>query len=237
MFLTTGLTNFLCFPVLFIVFHQRMVFAYMNGVLTFVCSLLYHSLESLEIPGLYLSASDWHKLDNIASIMTLIYLAIFLMDNLDYSSKDHSSQYECVTDRVLCYLGLFLTIIMQTKHPWDLENTVVPVVLFYLILIIKIVFVRRPRINRKNFNKGIMILGFGVICFYKGLDDENDYLRIWHGLWHCGGSISLFYFYQSLMKDKDIGNLQVGLGCVQANFGYFQTWGILMSNFFGIFKN
>ncbi len=22
----------------------------------------------------------------------------------------------------------------------------------------------------------------------KGLDDERDYLRMWHGLWHCAAS-------------------------------------------------
>jgi len=232
MFIITGLTNFLCFPALFIVHTQKMLFAFMVGSFTFICSLLYHCLESLEVPSLYLTRSDWHKLDNIGSIMTLIYLAVFLMDNIDESSNDHSGRFECTTDRALCYLGLFLTMIMQTKHPWDLENTLVPVVLFYLILIGKTVFVRKPRINRKNFHKGIGVLGFGVVCFYKGLDDDNDYLRIWHGLWHCGGSISLFYFYQSLLKDKSIGSVQG----VQQNFGYLQTWGLLIRKVFKLFS-
>lgn len=236
MFIITGLTNFLCFPALFIVYYKRMLFAFMIGSFTFLCSLLYHSLESLEIPKLYLTISDWHRLDNIGSIMTLIYLAVFLMDNIDKSSQEYSSQHECVTDRALCYLALFLTMIMQTKHPWDLENTIVPVALFYMILVGKIIFYRAPRVNKVNLNKGLTVLGFGIICFYKGLDDNNDYLRIWHGMWHCCGSIALFFFYQSLMKDKSAGSTQTGLVPPVTNFGYIQTWGILIRKFLGLFK-
>ena len=50
--------------------------------------------------------------------------------------------------------------------------------------------------------KGCLIMAVGIIGFAKGLDDENDYLRLWHGLWHCFGSVAYFYLWQSIDKDR-----------------------------------
>lgn len=235
MFISTGLTNFLCFPALYVVYKRGMVFGFMIGFFTFFCSLMYHSLDSLEIPQVYITRSEWHKLDNIGSIMSLIYLAVFLMDNIEKVEGKYSSEYEGKTDRALCYFGLFITLLMQTKHPWDIENTVVPVVIFYVALAFKLIFYRRPRIYYDNFNRGCLILGFGFFCFYKGLDDDNDYLRIWHGIWHCCGSTSLFYFYQSLSKNKHLLDLEIDPGHIYQNYSYFRTFLYIYS--LGYFKN
>jgi predicted membrane channel-forming protein YqfA (hemolysin III family) len=235
MFVTTGLTNFLSFPALYVVYKRGMLFGFMVGFFTFLCSLLYHSLDSLEIPSFYITRSDWHKLDNIGSIMSLIYLAVFLMDNVDKVKEKYSSEYEGRTDRALCYFGLFVTLLMQTKHPWDIENTVIPVVLFYAILVVKIVFYRRPRIFFQKFYPGCAILVFGFYCFYRGLDDDNDYLRVWHGIWHCCGSSSLFYFYQSLSKHQHMASLEIDPGPTYQNFSYFKTLAHIYS--LGYIKN
>ncbi len=34
------------------------------------------------------------------------------------------------------------------------------------------------------FGGGVLALAAAVFCFYKGLDDRRDYLRLWHGGWH-----------------------------------------------------
>ena len=44
----------------------------------------------------------------------------------------------------------------------------------------------------------IGILGFVVAgyCFFKGLKNKNDYLRMWHGMWHLLVCIPSFYLWQ-----------------------------------------
>ena len=39
-----------------------------------------------------------------------------------------------------------------------------------------------------------------LIFFYKGLDDLNDYLRIWHSLWHVFIGLTSFHLLQ--IQDK-----------------------------------
>ena len=214
-----------CFPALYVIYKRGMLFGTMIGVFTFTCSFLYHSMESLEINQFYLSYSDWHKLDNIGSIMSLIYLFVHLMDNLEYSEGIYISIHETKVDRVYCYLGLFITLLMQTKHPWDIENTVVPIVLFFCLAVGKAIFYRRPRINWQYFRYGCGILTLGIFCFYKGLDDANDYLRIWHGLWHICGSTFMFYFYQSIRKDTGIRGLEIE---ISPRHEYYSFWNTLV---------
>jgi predicted membrane channel-forming protein YqfA (hemolysin III family) len=209
MFVVTGLSNFGCFPGLYLLYQKNLVFTLIIGVFTFICSFMYHSMESLEINVFYLTRADWHKLDNIGAIMTLICLFVYLMDNLEYANGTYISKYENKVDRVLYYTGLVVTLVMQTKHPWDLENTVFPILLYFCIGIGKILFVRKPRIKARYFYRGCGILALAFVCFYKGLDDSKDYLRIWHGLWHICGSLALFNFYQSIRKHQQIDYLYV----------------------------
>ena len=117
MFAITGLSNLFCFPCLYIVYKRKMVFCFINGLFTFLCSFMYHSMESLNIKTFYLTCTDWHKLDNIGSIMSLVYLMVFLMDNLEYSHGLYLSEYENKVDRIILYLALFITLFMQTDHP------------------------------------------------------------------------------------------------------------------------
>ena len=224
MFVFTGLSNFLCFPTLYVVYKRDMVFGFMVGTFTFICSFMYHSMESLEIKKFYITCSQWHELDNIGSILSMIYLIVFMMDNLEYSGGIFVSIYETKADRILCYSGLFVTLFMQAKHPWDIENTVVPILLYASISLFKIIFIRKPRINKPFFYSGLWILSVGIVCFYKGLDDANDYLRIWHGMWHFCGSTSLFYFYQSVPKDLSLPKLHMEPGPKYKHYSYPSTF-------------
>jgi predicted membrane channel-forming protein YqfA (hemolysin III family) len=85
---------------------------------------------------------------------------------------------------------------MQTKHPWELHNTYVPVLLFVAILFIKIAMREPTKYNREQTKLGLFFMVFAVTCFILGLDDDNDYLRIYHGFWHLFGSIANFYLWQ-----------------------------------------
>ena len=46
---------------------------------------------------------------------------------------------------------------------------------------------------------GFFLVG-AIAMFVKGLDDGNDYLRIYHSLWHVLIGVSTFYLWQ--LQDK-----------------------------------
>jgi len=41
--------------------------------------------------------------------------------------------------------------------------------------------------------RGTLILGGAFVCFYFGLDENWDYLRLFHGMWHMLVGIHSFY--------------------------------------------
>lgn len=118
MFLFTAITNLWSIPSLYLVYKRNRPFLLQAGIFTFVTSFMYHASESLDVELLFLTRIGWHKLDNIGSILCLILLIVHLMDNID---KDELGRYisvnECRKDRFLGYLGLWITLILQTKHP------------------------------------------------------------------------------------------------------------------------
>ena len=72
--------------------------------------------------------------------------------------------------------------------------------------------------------RGIGLLGIAVFCFVKGLDDLNDYLRIWHGCWHMFGSISLFFTLQTVEKDKPDKTVHIDTFARQDRFEFWEVF-------------
>ncbi len=225
MFLITGITNFACLPALYLIYRKGMLLNLNIGIFTMITSFMYHGMESLQIKEIYLTPGGWHKLDNIGSILCMITLLIYLMDNLDTDSEGrYLSVHDCRVDRQLAYIGLFITLLMQTSHPWHLENTVVPILLYLGLFVAKILFVRKPRYNLYYLKRGIGLLGIAVFCFVKGLDDLNDYLRIWHGCWHMFGSISLFFTLHTVEKDKPDKTVHIDTFARQDKFEFWEVF-------------
>jgi Protein of unknown function (DUF3522) len=206
MLLITGLTNFSCFPSLYVIYHKGMYFQFHVGVFTFITSFMYHSLESVEWKQFYIETSTWHKLDNIGSITCFIMLFVYWMDNLYYKKGSYYSKHSVPTDLHLNMIGLFLTMLMQAKGPWALENTIYPILLYFILFILKVLFVRRPRFNGYYIKRGACMLFIAIFFFSKGLDENTDYLRINHGMWHCFVGISSFFLWQSIDKDRVISS-------------------------------
>ena len=44
-----------------------------------------------------------------------------------------------------------------------------------------------------QFRTAIAGLCLALVCFVKGLDDHNDYLRLWHGCWHAFGAVFSYF--------------------------------------------
>ena len=74
-----------------------------------------------------------------------------------------------------------------------LEHTIFPILLGILIGIGTIIRRGFPKYNKEAFIKSTIILGTGLFFFVKGLDDANDYLRIYHSIWHFCGSVAAYY--------------------------------------------
>jgi predicted membrane channel-forming protein YqfA (hemolysin III family) len=43
--------------------------------------------------------------------------------------------------------------------------------------------------------KGLLLMIIGLYFFIKGLDDDNDYLKMNHGMWHVFSAIGMFHLY------------------------------------------
>ena len=210
MFVLTGLTNFACFPLLLLSYRRGAVFHAYIGLFTFLTSFMYHSQEALGIEQMYLTTAQWHKMDNVGSIMAWIMVVVNFMDNLEKNASGaYTSPIASRADYHMLYFGMFMTLIMQTKHPWDLENTLVPVLLFTFIAAVKVVFVRRPRIDFRYLRQGLPFFICAVYCFAKGLNEHEDYLRIHHGMWHLFSSIGIFYMWQSVDKMRPDPKLHI----------------------------
>jgi predicted membrane channel-forming protein YqfA (hemolysin III family) len=73
--------------------------------------------------------------------------------------------------------------------------TAVPTALWFIALVASYVIRRRiPRFNR-NFYIAFGILIIAMVFFVRGLDEDNDYLRLNHGLWHMSASLSAYFFF------------------------------------------
>ncbi|CAG9318624.1 unnamed protein product [Blepharisma stoltei] len=225
MLLITGITNFAFIPTLYLAHVNKHYFPMCIGLFTCFTSFMYHALDSIKWGSFYITSQNWHKLDNIGSIMCFISLIIYWMDNLQVKGKNiYVSRHLCDIDIMLNFGGLFLTMLMQANHPWEIKNTIGPILIFGSICIIKNLFFRSSRFNRKYVIKGSVILTFSVICFIKALDEDNDYLRIYHGLWHCGVSISGFYLWQIVDKDREIKEFHVARYCKQKRLEFGQAF-------------
>lgn len=202
MLVITGITNFACIPALYVVLKKRLYFQFYIGVFTFITSFMYHSMESVEWDRMYLDRGTWHKLDNIGSIVCFQSLFIYWMDNLHYKKNRYYSINTPDIDLQLLMIALIITMIMQANHPWLLENTYIPILLFVLLFLLTVIFGRRPRFNLYYLKRGVAMLAIAVCCFIKGLDEHSDYLRFYHGMWHCFIGFGSFFLWQSIDKDR-----------------------------------
>lgn len=145
------------------------------------------------------SQGQWHRLDNIGSVMSFIIWAIHLMD---LPNPLHQ--------RYLQYVFLALVLVFQEKNPWDDFNAVVPILLCFSLLFVSFVVRRRiPRYDWTQLARGIFFLGCGVGCFVRGLDDDNDPFRFFHGCWHAFIGASAYCNFRILPRHKKTTHLPV----------------------------
>ncbi len=152
-----------------------------TGVATLATSLVYHVCEVAnhlhcrtgpEVLCLGMSDGRWHRLDNVFAIASLQLLCLYVADlPLRRSGRE-----------ALNWLAFFVTLVFQEKGPWVLANTILPIVPCLVLAVVRVG--TGARVDMRLFSGGVLCLVPAVACFWKGLDDERDYLRMWHGGWH-----------------------------------------------------
>lgn len=124
-----------------------------------------------------MTAGQWHRLDNVFAILGLQLMCVHLLPRAHVGAS---------VREVLCWSAVALTTWAQEAGPWRLSHTVVPIAVFAAPLL-----VWRPRLGGAGRAWTLAMIGslaVAVLAFAKGLDDERDYLRMWHGLWHVAAS-------------------------------------------------
>jgi len=140
-------------------------------MLTMTTSFMYHVCDSIDGP-LWLTEGQWHRLDNIGSIMSFVMWIIHLMD----------LRHHPVFERYLQYFFFAMVLAFQEKNPWDERNTVIPVAVCFAFLLVSFVVHRRvPKYEVQPFRRGLLLLFCGIGCFVRGLDDDSDPFRFFHG--------------------------------------------------------
>lgn len=185
MAIITGASNIATIPGLFLMKKQGRNFTYYLSIFALTNSVLYHICESLDII-LFIPQKKWHELDNIGAICCMNSLII----SLTKYSENKAEQNK------LNYISLFLALIFQKKDPWDLSNTIIPIAIISMMTLYQMFKLGLPKYYFNPLSQGLVLLVLALAMFIKGLDDLNDYLRIYHSLWHVLIGLSTYYLWQ-----------------------------------------
>ena len=185
MAIITGMSNISSIPVTLLTYKQKNHFVFMMAVFSMLTSVFYHICESLDIV-IVLKQLKWHELDNIGAICSLNSLILVLTQ---YHRDIEKQNY-------LNYFSIFIALTIQQRGPWELINTLLPIFLFLGIAVLDWVKNGVPKFNYEVMGYGGFFLVGAIAMFAKGLDDGNDYLRIYHSLWHVLIGVSTFYLWQ-----------------------------------------
>ena len=187
MVLITGISNFAFTPALILLIRKKYYFPAFLGLFTEITSFMYHFMESIALKKfLNMDEYQWHKLDNIGSITCFMSLTVFLMDNKNAE-----------LDAILNLIALVVNLILQESDPWNLMNTVLPILIYVILIgILSWKRKRKPSYNKKMHVYGTIGILPAFFCFYYGLNEFQDYLRFFHGCWHFFVGVSSFYIWQ-----------------------------------------
>ena len=146
---------------------------------TLITSVCYHYTEVCMCTVMGMNDGKWHRLDNIFIICTVQMYVIYVLTG---SSSDRNERSP------LELLAFSVALVCQEIAPWDVRFTVFPILVAVLLSLIY----TKGRVRSLPHASGLKVLLYTiptVWCFHMGLDDEQDYLRLYHYGWHVGVSL------------------------------------------------
>ncbi|KAL6050518.1 Transmembrane protein [Balamuthia mandrillaris] len=188
----TVVTNISTWPGVVLCWRREWYYEVVLGAAAFLTSVFYHvadihhRLYPRYKDWLGMTSGNWHRLDNIFCILCLNSLAFFLSGWEDRKSK------ELFRWVLLCW-----TLWCQERGPWDVTFTLLPIATSIVCVML--------RLLQERLLAGCLLMSIAFVFFVLGLDERNDFLRIYHGLWHMLGGLAMWAF---LSSKKDVPCVQ-----------------------------
>lgn len=185
----TGVTNLAFIPSLVRSHKNDNIGESIVGLATMITSGLYHTAESIHRKLFGMDAGAWHRLDNTFAIASFCNLFLMLCN---FESQR--------TRETMQWVVMIVILILMEYNPWAIGCTIGPVVgciVPFAFVIYKNVPYRQALWNQET-KRTLFFLVCALTCFKIGLDEDNDYLRMWHGGWHL--FVGVFsYFSQGIV--------------------------------------
>ena len=204
----TAVTNLAALPSIRMLFRQGLYYEGVLSIFTMVTSFLYHFADSIDRSIWGMSAGQWHRLDNIGSIGMFGAWLIYLMGlpgtrtSDDHGFRALGSGSGPPWHAIANYGFLMVVLVLQEKSPWDNRYTFGPLGALLCLLVVRVVCtggrLMRERWHLQRLGVGVGLLGIGLFAFVKGLDDDKDTYRLFHGLWHMMVSISALFLWRTM---------------------------------------
>lgn len=180
----TGASNLAMLPAVVQAVRYRLYHESAMGLMTMFTSSAYHVCQSLNWEMLGFNEGRWHHMDNVFAIICQMAIIVGFAQLPRGSGERELMNASSVS----------LAVVAQLMAPWDVRFTVAPLVAaFVAMLTILGLRKRPPRLDARAGRLSILFLMLALVCFVKGLDDRNDWLRLWHGFWHV--FVGAFCFY------------------------------------------
>ena len=137
-----------------------------------------------------LSEGKWHRLDNIGSIMYFVTVLVYFTD---WPTEDMVN--------INRFTMLWIIVVLQELDPWDLKNTLVPILLQVAVLAIKRIHdlwvLEAPfRLVLYHAKRAALYQGIAIVFFVMALDEHGDPYRMCHGLWHTFCAIAASHHWK-----------------------------------------
>ncbi|KAJ8604346.1 hypothetical protein CTAYLR_002525 [Chrysophaeum taylorii] len=167
----------------------------LTGLALAVTSTLYHVCDTARVEILSMNAGNWHRLDNVFTILSFGSLGPLLMGR-----AATQAQVDGFRAAVLVF-GLFF----QELNPWSLPCMLAPVCAASVLYAAWAATYaarghHRRRLATREFWWACGVQVVSLACFARGLDHQNgrDPRRLFHGAWHALNALAATLFVRAL---------------------------------------
>eukprot|EP00927_Polykrikos_kofoidii_P081893 TRINITY_DN7987_c0_g1_i1.p1 TRINITY_DN7987_c0_g1~~TRINITY_DN7987_c0_g1_i1.p1 ORF type:complete len:216 (+),score=23.84 TRINITY_DN7987_c0_g1_i1:101-748(+) len=180
----TGVTNLAMLPALTQCFRMGYYYDFVIGLMAMLTSSAYHVCQSLDYHLLGFNEGRWHHMDNVFAISSIMCIIIGFVQ-----LPRGSALREFINTA-----SISIVVAFQVLAPWNIWYTVAPIGAAVFVTLFGIIYQRRlPRLEKTASMWCFVHLVAAVVCFVRGLDDDNDRFRLWHGGWHI--FVGCFVFF------------------------------------------